>query len=108
MKLYEGPYDDVNEDDRVYYTNFSGEETRYIYVEITLKNNNLLHNWQCELFTKFYNDARELKGQVVRLHRVDKGEEYIKKAGGLPPAFFNCFVLGLDFGSSHVIDGLLN
>jgi len=33
LKLYEGPYDDVNEDDRLYYTNFSGEETRYIYVE---------------------------------------------------------------------------
>lgn len=82
LKLYEGPYDDVNEDDRVYYTNFSGEETRYIYVEITLKNHNLIHNWQCELFTKFYNDARELKGQVVRLHRVDKGEEYIRLTAG--------------------------
>jgi len=82
LKLYEGPYDDVNEDDRVYYTNFSGEETRYIYVEIVLKNYNLLHNWQCELFIKFYNDARELKGQVIRLHRVDKGEEYIRLTAG--------------------------
>ena len=82
LKLYEGPYDDVNEDDRVYYTKFSGEETRYIYLEIALKNHNLTRNWQCELFIKFYNDARELKGQVVRLHRVDKGEEYIRLTAG--------------------------
>ncbi len=82
LKLYEGPYDDVNEDDRVYYTEFSGEETRYIYVEIALKNENMTRNWQCELFTKFYNDARELKGQVVRLHRVEQGEEYIRLTAG--------------------------
>ena len=82
LKLYEGPYDDVNEDDRVYYTEFSGEETRYIYVEIALKNENTTRNWQCELYTKFYNDARELKGQVVRLHRVEKGEEYIRLTAG--------------------------
>lgn len=82
IKLYEGPYDDVNEDDRVYYTEFSGEETRYIYVEIALKNENMTRNWQCELFTKFYNDARQLKGQVVRLHRVEMGEEYIRLTAG--------------------------
>ena len=82
LKLYEGPYDDVNIDDRTYFTQFSGAETRYIYIEITLKNHNLSRNWQCELFTKFYNDARELKGQVVRLHRVDKNEEYIRLTAG--------------------------
>ena len=30
LKLYEGPYDDVNEDDHQYFKNFSGDETRYI------------------------------------------------------------------------------
>jgi len=82
LKLYEGPYDDVNEDDRQYFKNFSGDETRYIYVEITLKNLHSTHNWQCELFTKFYNDARELKGQVVRLHRVEKAEDLIRLTAG--------------------------
>ena len=82
LKLYEGPYDDVTEDDRVYYRGFSSEETRYIYVEITLRNLHLTKAWQCELFTKFYNDARELKGQVVRLQRIEKRDDMIKITSG--------------------------
>ncbi|MEO1627892.1 MAG: AAA family ATPase [Bacteroidota bacterium] len=82
LKLYEGPYDDVSEDDRNYFKGFSSEETRYIYVEIVLKNLNIAKSWQCELFTKFYNDARELKGQVVRLQRVEKKDELIKITAG--------------------------
>jgi len=82
LKLYEGPYDDVNEDDRKYFKRFSSAETRYIYVEITLRNLHFTNNWQCELFTKFYNDARELKGQVVRLHRVEKTDDLIRLTAG--------------------------
>lgn len=82
LKLYEGPYDDVTEDDRIYLQTFSSEETRYIYVEILLRNNYPEKNWQCELFTKFYNNARELKGQVVRLQRVEKKDEFIKMTAG--------------------------
>lgn len=82
LRLYEGPYDDVTEDDRIYYQSFGSEETRYIYVEINLRNLHVTKSWQCELFTKFYNDARELKGQVVRLHRVEKRDEYIRVTAG--------------------------
>lgn len=82
LRLYEGPYDDLSEDDRIYYKKFSSEESRYIYVEILLRNLNQANNWQCELFTKFYNDARELKGQVVRLQRVEKQDEEIKITAG--------------------------
>ncbi len=82
LRLYEGPYDDVTEDDRSYFRQFSSEETRYIYVEIILKNIHATKSWQCELFTKFYNDARELKGQVVRLQRVEKRDDLIKITAG--------------------------
>ncbi len=82
LKLYEGPYDDVPEFERIYFKSFSEEETRYIYAEIILKNNNQNKSWQCELFTKFFNDARELKGQIVRLLRVDKKEEFIRLTAG--------------------------
>ena len=82
IKLYEGPYDDVIEDERIYYKSFSSEETRYIYVELTLRNSFLTKNWHCELFTKFYNDARELKGQVVRLQRIEKKDELISITAG--------------------------
>ncbi|MEZ4985102.1 MAG: AAA family ATPase [Saprospiraceae bacterium] len=38
--------------------------------------------WQCELFVKFFNNARELKGQVVRLQRVEKEKEQIYFTAG--------------------------
>ncbi|MCB9290407.1 MAG: AAA family ATPase [Lewinellaceae bacterium] len=82
LKLYEGPYDDVIEDERIYYKAFSSEETRYIYVEISLRNLYMDKSWHCELFTKFYNDARELKGQVVRLQRIDKRDQFIRITAG--------------------------
>ncbi len=82
LRMYEGPYDDTPEFERLYMRRFNGEETRYIYAEVTLKNLLLSKLWQCELFIKFYNDARELKGQVVRLHRVDKGDDGVKITAG--------------------------
>ncbi len=82
LKLYEGSYDDRPEFERTYYKVFNHEETRYIYVEITLKNLHPAKNWQCELFTKFYNDARELKGRVVRLQRIEKKDDIIKVTAG--------------------------
>lgn len=82
LKLYEGPYDDLIEEERTYYKEFSCEETRYIYVEIILRNLMPDKSWHCELFTKFYNDARELKGQVIRLQRVEKKDNLIKITAG--------------------------
>jgi SpoVK/Ycf46/Vps4 family AAA+-type ATPase len=77
LKLYEGPYDDTPKEDRVYYKTFSKEETRYVYAEISLEN--LLPNksWYCELFVNFYNGSRQLKGQAMKLHHVDKEDEAI-------------------------------
>lgn len=82
LRTYEGPYDDVPEFDRHYLRRFNGEETRYIYAETTLKNLQPAKAWQCELFIKFYNDARELKGQVARLHRVEKGDQQVRITAG--------------------------
>lgn len=82
FKLYEGPYDDVMEDDRTYIKKFNGQETRYIYAELLIKNTHFDKLWQCELFIKFYNDARELKGQVVRLQKIERKDEYLKISAG--------------------------
>ncbi|MAT55341.1 MAG: AAA family ATPase [Saprospirales bacterium] len=81
IRLYEGPYDDVIEEDRVYYKTFDESETRYVYAELLLKNLRK-EPWQCELFIKFYNDARELKGQVVRLNSIDAESEYFTLTAG--------------------------
>lgn len=82
LRLYEGQYDDVGEDDRHYYTAFSTAETRYIYSEVIFQNLQLQDTWQCELFTKFYNEARELKGQVTRLQTIKKGDDKVKITAG--------------------------
>lgn len=82
LKLYEGNYDDVVESERTYLTSFSSEDTRYVYAELSLRNNLFSENWQCELFVKFYNESRELKGQVVRLNTVKKDDETIKITAG--------------------------
>ncbi|MEY4107559.1 MAG: hypothetical protein RL181_1901 [Bacteroidota bacterium] len=82
VRLYEGPYDDLPEEGRQYYKSFHSEETRYIYAEISLRNVHPAKYWQCELFAKFFNDARELKGQVVRLQRVERREDIINITAG--------------------------
>ena len=82
VKLYEGQYDDVDENDRKYLKVFSTEETRYVYADIILQNLNARLPWHCELFVKFYNQAKELKGQVVRLNNVKKGEDEIRISAG--------------------------
>ena len=82
FRLYEGQYDDVGEDDRTYYKVFSSEETCYIYADIVFRNINMSQKWQFELITKFYNEARELKGQVIRLQSIKKGEDLIKVTAG--------------------------
>jgi SpoVK/Ycf46/Vps4 family AAA+-type ATPase len=82
VRLYEGQYDDVMEEDRTYFNTFSSEETRYIYSEIFLRNLVKEDNWHCELFVRFYNESRELKGQVTRLHNVKKEDEVIKISAG--------------------------
>lgn len=81
IRLYEGPYDDVIEEDREYYKTFSESETRYVYAELLFKNQ-FLKPWQCELFVKFYNDARELKGQVVRLNKIEVGDDFFTLTAG--------------------------
>ncbi|BDS15394.1 AAA family ATPase [Aureispira anguillae] len=78
LKLYEGPYDDVPKEDRIYYKVFSKEETRYVYTEISLENLLPSKSWYCEIFVKFYNGSRQLKGQMMKLHHVDKDDESIE------------------------------
>ncbi len=77
LKLYEGPYDDIPAEERIYYKAFSQEETRYIYVEINLENLLPNQSWYCELFVKFYNGAKEMKGQTMKLHQVEKDDDTI-------------------------------
>lgn len=82
VRLYEGSYDDVSEENRTYYKTFASGETRYIYAEIELENLHEAPLWHCELFVKFFNEARDLKGQIIRLKKVNRTDETIRFSAG--------------------------
>ncbi|MEL6141740.1 MAG: AAA family ATPase, partial [Bacteroidota bacterium] len=82
VRFYEGPHDDVIKDERRYLRSFSRKETRYVYLELILKNLQPHQAWHLELFTKFHNQAKELKGQVVRLLEVNPDQETIQITTG--------------------------
>ena len=82
LKLYEGQFDDVTTEERKYYKNFSANDTRYIHSEIILENHKKDVHWHCELFIKYYNEAKELKGQITRLINVKKGTDIITTTAG--------------------------
>lgn len=81
-RLYEGPYDDVMDADRVFLKEFAVKETRYVYLELSFRNLQPEEEWHLELFTKFHNQARELKGQVIRLQQVKKEQDIVKVTAG--------------------------
>jgi SpoVK/Ycf46/Vps4 family AAA+-type ATPase len=82
VKLYEGPYEDIPQAQRTYYKTFNYLETRYVYVELALENLLFGKNWECEIFIKFFNGTRELKGEVVRHEKVDKKDQFINTNAG--------------------------
>lgn len=69
VKMYEGGYEGVSKDQRKYYTQFNGTETRYIFAEFNIKNLQP-KPWHCELFFNFYNDAGQLKGGTSYLSQI--------------------------------------
>ncbi len=82
MKLYEGSFDDVPEVNRVYLSSFSNEETRYIYSELVFTNKMSKNDYNLEVFLKFYNQARELKGEVSKIVKVKKNDTQIRVTAG--------------------------
>jgi len=78
--LYEGPDSNLNIDERKYMVEFDARETRFVWIECELENL-LDKDWMCELTFNFYNDARQLKGNSIRMARIPRGESYIFETG---------------------------
>jgi len=49
---------------------------------VHLDNTHDTKKWYCELFIKYYNEARELKGQITKLVEVKKGSNKIYSTAG--------------------------
>lgn len=82
LKLYEGGNDEIMQQDRVYLKKFSAEETRYVYLEIELGNLKKDGNWHFEVFVKFFNSGKELKGQVIRLQQITVQDKVVRITAG--------------------------
>ncbi|MCU0352794.1 MAG: AAA family ATPase [Cytophagales bacterium] len=70
VRLFEGDYEGVAKEDRVYMTQFNSTATRYIFVEFSFVNLQV-EPWQCEIFFNFYNNTGLLKGSVPYLKAID-------------------------------------
>lgn len=83
IEYFEGNYDHNNEDsERLYFVEFPYRDTRYVFVELTIENTKPTLDWYSEIFIRFFNSARELKGEVVRLQKMKKGEEEMMITAG--------------------------
>ena len=82
IKLFEGSFDDLQEKDRKYQSSFRKESTRYIFVDMVFENLVFERMWNCEIFIKFNNMTRELKGQATRLHKVKRGDDEVHLTAG--------------------------
>ncbi|PLW92630.1 MAG: AAA family ATPase, partial [Marinilabiliales bacterium] len=73
VKAFEGGWDYVKKEDRVYMSEFSKEDTRYVWLEVGIKNK-LSSLWHCELTFNFFNKARQLKGKTTVINDVNQDE----------------------------------
>ena len=83
LKLYEGDSSGFNQNKKKYYSKFKTETTRYVWVELKLKNK-IPDEWYCEIYYNFYDNAGNLKGQCTSLDTMEKdkvGTSYFFERG---------------------------
>jgi SpoVK/Ycf46/Vps4 family AAA+-type ATPase len=73
-RLYEGEYDEVQSSVKGSYVSFAAEQTRYVFLELTLENQLQKLLWNCEVFVRYFNEAGEIKSTSVKLRPVKKNE----------------------------------
>jgi SpoVK/Ycf46/Vps4 family AAA+-type ATPase len=79
VHFYEGPFDNVQEPDRKYFEQFSDQESRYIWAEITCVNKaKEVDFWSCEFVFNFLTETHLLKGSISKLMFVYQQDEEFK------------------------------
>ncbi|HEY8402608.1 MAG TPA: AAA family ATPase [Cytophagaceae bacterium] len=81
VKLYEGPNEGIQKEERKYLTKFNAAETQFVWVEFTFDNLQP-KSWYCELFFNFYNDAGQLKGNTVELKLIKEEDKKVTFSTG--------------------------
>ncbi len=67
FKLFESGDIEEPENERTYYTQFDATETRYVFVELKIKNLVFPEPWNCELTFNYFNSSHQLKGETIEL-----------------------------------------
>lgn len=70
IRAFEGGWEYVKEDDRVYLKQFSKAATRYVWIEVNIENK-ATQPFYCEIFLFFYDKARQLKGTTSMVNYVN-------------------------------------
>jgi len=73
MRVFEGGWNYIEEEDRTYVKQFSKADTRYVWVEVNIENK-AKSPWYCEIFLFFYDKSRQLKGTTSMLNYVGDPE----------------------------------
>lgn len=74
IRLYSGPSNAWEQKDKTYLVAFNQKETKYVWVEIKLKNKTN-SDWNFEFFLNFYDDAGQFKAQIESLYFIDKDKK---------------------------------
>lgn len=83
VKLYEGPDANLKLEERKYYIGFNALSTRYIWVEMNMKN--LVRkssDWACELLFNFKTENGYQKGSITKLIFVRPDEDFFNTTIG--------------------------
>jgi len=83
VKLYEGPDANLKLEERKYYIGFNALSTRYIWVEVNMKNLvRKSQDWPCEMIFNFRTEHGYLKGTVTKLFFVKPKEDFFNTTIG--------------------------
>lgn len=74
LKLFEGKHDGWNQKKRKYLTQFNQEKTRYVWMELKIRNKTN-KDWAFEYFINFYDDAGQHKAQMDNLKFIANGKK---------------------------------
>lgn len=74
IQLYEGDYDGWKQENKRYVKTFKRDETRYVWMEMRLKNKTN-KDWNFEYFINYFDDAGQFKAQIDSLSYIENGKK---------------------------------
>jgi SpoVK/Ycf46/Vps4 family AAA+-type ATPase len=117
LKLYNGPKKTVKKSERIYLKRFNRNETKYVWIELQIKNK-FDKEWHPEIFFYIYDNAGHLKGKLedrslIKEKQKNKifllnngwgntsGNTYMDDNYRVDVVFMNCLIASIHFEVSE-------